>query len=424
MSKKNLWGLMKGALLVISVSLITSGLLGWTDKKPLLKNGVWKAELQRTDGRHIVFNFETKDSAGKKVLYVINGEERLLVDSIAVLNDSVLIHMPFFDSHFRARLDEGGNLEGVWIKRSGDKQQSMPFKARYNQKQRFASAAKPKYTISGRWAVQFTGSNGKTRAAVGEFEQRGGRLTGTFLTTSGDYRYLEGVVAGDSLKLSAFDGSHAFLFTAKVANDSTLLFGRFYSGATGDEQWVARKDEKVSLPDGYDESHMRPGESKLKQFRFRSIDGKEVSLADDTYKNKVVVLQLMGSWCPNCMDETRFLSTYYNSNKDRGVEVVGLAYERTTDYETSKTSLQRFQRRFNVQYPLLVTGVTVSDPFRVEKTLPQLDRIAAFPTTIFIDKKGVVRKIHSGFNGPGTGVHYEQFQKEFNETIETLLSEQ
>lgn len=423
MSRKNLWELVKGGLLITIFSLTTAALLGWSDKKPLLKNGIWKAELQRADGRHIVFNFETKDSAGRKVLYVINGEERLLVDSIAVSKDSVLIHMPFFDSHFRARLDEQGNLQGVWIKKAGDKQQSMPFRARYNQKQRFAAAAKPKHNITGRWAVQFTGSTGKTRNAVGEFQQVGSHLTGTFLTASGDYRYLEGIVTGDSLQLSAFDGSHAFLFTAKVPNDSTLLAGSFYSGATGVEQWTARKDEHVVLPDGYDQSHMRPGESKL-NFRFRSIEGKDVSLADDTYKNKVVVLQIMGSWCPNCMDETRFLSEYYNRNKDRGVEVMGLAYERTTDFEASKASLQRFQKRFNVQYPLLVTGVTVSDPFRVEKTLLQLDRIAAFPTTIFIDKKGVVRKIHSGFNGPGTGEHYEQFQKEFNETIETLLNEQ
>ncbi|HYH15363.1 MAG TPA: TlpA family protein disulfide reductase, partial [Flavisolibacter sp.] len=98
-------------------------------------------------------------------------------------------------------------------------------------------------------------------------------------------------------------------------------------------------------------------------------------------------------------------------------------YERTTDFEKSKASLERFQKRFNVQYPMLVTGVTVTDPLRVEKTLPQLDRIAAFPTTIFIDKQGIVRKIHSGFNGPGTGEHYELFQREFNETINALLKE-
>lgn len=414
---------MKGGMLLTFFSSTLLALLSWSDKQPLLKNGIWKAELHRADGRLIVFNFETKDSAGKKVIYVINGEERLLVDSISVASDSVLIHMPFFDSHFRAKLDAQGNLQGVWIKKAGEKQQTMPFRARHNQKLRFTAKARPKHNITGRWAVQFTGSNGKSRNAVGEFQQKGSRLTGTFLTASGDYRYLEGVVSGDSLQLSAFDGSHAFLFTAKVANDSTLQAGRFFSGATGEEQWMARKDDKVILPDGYDQAHMRPGESKL-AFRFKSLDGREVSLSDEAYKDKVVVVQIMGSWCPNCMDETRFLSDFYSRNKEKGVEVVALAYERTTDFETSKASLQRFQKRFNVQYPILVTGVTVSDPFRLEKTLPQLDRIAAFPTTIFIDKKGIVRKIHSGFNGPGTGEHYQLFQKEFNETIDSLLSEQ
>ena len=423
MSRKNLWELQKGILLLAVFASTMVAVLGWADKKPLLKNGIWKAELQRTDGRLIVFNFETRDSAGKKVLYVINGEERLLVDSILVHTDSVLIHMPFFDSHFRAKLDAQGNLEGVWIKKAGEKLQTMPFKARYDQKMRFAAKARPMHNVTGRWAVQFTGSNGKMRDAVGEFQQEGSRLTGTFLTASGDYRYLEGVVSGDSLQLSAFDGSHAFLFTAKLTNGKTLQAGRFYSGAMGEEQWTARRDDNVALPDGYDQSHMRPGESRL-NFRFKSIDGRDVSLNDEGYKNKVVVLQIMGSWCPNCMDETKFLSEYYYRNKDKGVEVLALAYERTTDFEVSKASLQRFQKRFNVQYPILVTGVTVSDPFRVEKTLPQMDRIAAFPTTIFIDKKGAVRTIHSGFNGPGTGAHYEHFQKEFNETIDKLLNEQ
>lgn len=423
MSRKNLWEGSKGQCILALFLVLTVVSLGsWSEKEPLLRNGIWKAELQRADGQQIVFSFEAKDSAGRKILYVMNGEERLLVDSISVIKDSVLIYMPFFDSHFRTRLDQQGNLEGVWIKRTGEKQQSMPFRALYNQKHRFRVDARPKQNITGRWAVQFTGANGKIRNAIGEFQQKGSRLTGTFLTASGDYRYLEGVVTGDSLQLSAFDGSHAFLFTAKLASDTTIVSGRFYSGATGEEQWTARKDESVALPDGYDQSHMRPGESRL-NFRFKSIDGKEVSLSDDVYKDKVVVLQIMGSWCPNCMDETRFLSDYYNRNKQRGVEVLALAYERTTDFEISKASLQRFQKRFNVQYPVLVTGVTVSDAFRVEKTLPQLDRIAAFPTTIFIDKKGNVRLIHSGFNGPGTGDHYEHFKKEFNQTIETLLSE-
>ncbi|PKP41219.1 MAG: TlpA family protein disulfide reductase, partial [Bacteroidetes bacterium HGW-Bacteroidetes-10] len=46
-----------------------------------------------------------------------------------------------------------------------------------------------------------------------------------------------------------------------------------------------------------------------------------------------------------------------------------------------------------------------------------------FPTTIFIDKKGVVRRIHSGFSGPGTGIHYQNFVKEFTTFVEGLIAE-
>lgn len=397
------------------------GLTNWKTPEPPFKNGFWKSVLIRPDGKEIVFNFLTKDSAGKKLLFVLNAEERLLVDSIVQQGDSVFIQMPFFESGFRARIDRSGNLEGVWIKKTGEKEQLLPFKAKYNQKQRFATPVKPRFNASGKWDVDFT-SNNRVTKAIGEFRQKGSRLTGTFLTATGDYRYLEGVVSGDSLFLSGFDGSHAFLFNAKLDNDSTIRAGNFYSGASGTMSWTGKRDDKVQLPDGYQQTRLREGESKL-NFSFPSLAGNLVSINDPRYKNKVVVVQILGSWCPNCMDETEFLSEYYNRNKQKGVEVIGLAYERSTDFDKSKTALQRFEKRFNVQYPILVTGVTVSDKQRTEKTLPQLTELKAFPTSIFIDKKGVVRKIYSGFSGPGTGQHYLEFQKEFDETINGLLAE-
>jgi hypothetical protein len=47
----------------------------------------------------------------------------------------------------------------------------------------------------------------------------------------------------------------------------------------------------------------------------------------------------------------------------------------------------------------------------------------SFPTTIFIDRSGKVRRIHTGFTGPGTGEHYHQFVKEFNVFMSELLGE-
>lgn len=387
-----------------------------------LRNGVYRGLLARPDGRDVVFNFQVKDSAGAQVLYVANAGERLLVDSIRVQGDSVFIQMPFFDSYFKAAILPNGNLQGVWNKRFADREQTMPFTALFNTKQRFVAAAKPKYNITGRWDVRFGADTATAEKAVGEFVQRGSLLTGTFLTPTGDYRYLEGIVSGDSLLLSGFDGGHAFQFAARIAGNSTISEGRFYNGTATASPWQGRKDPKVELPSGYDETRMREGESRL-NFRFLSTDSQWVSINDDRYRNKVVVVQILGSWCPNCMDETQFLSQYYHKNRDRGFEVIGLAYERTTDFERSKAALERFRKRFGVTYPFLVTGATVSDPQRSEKTLPQLAGIKAFPTTIFIDKKGLVRKIHSGFSGPGTGVHFEQFQNEFNRFVAGLLAE-
>ncbi len=405
---------------IFTIAIITS--LHWFDPAPVLKNGMWRTSIQRQDGQSIVFNFETRDSAGQKILYVLNGSEKLLVDNIKTKGDSVFIEMPFFESSFAARLNKDGNMQGSWIRKGADSLLIIPFTAIYNQQQRFVVTAPPLHKISGRWSVAFTGANDKVINAVGEFQQKGSKLTGTFLLASGDYRYLEGVVTGDSLKLSGFDGGHAFLFTAKVDDDNTISGGNFYSGATSVEKWTARRNPKAALPDGYEATTLRPGENKL-NFKFVSTDDKTVSITDAAYKGKVVIVQILGSWCPNCMDETRFLSEYYKANSKNGVEVIGLAYERTTDIERSKKSINSFINRFNVNYPILITGVTVTDSMRTEKTLPQINKIKAFPTSLFIDKKGVVRKIYTGFTGPGTGAYYDAFKKEFDETVKGLLSE-
>lgn len=414
----------KGQKLILSLLLFASlaGTAMTHPPKAVLKNGIWKGIIQRPDGQQIVFNFEVKSLNGKPVLYVLNAAERLLVDDIRQQGDSLWITMPFFDAHFATAIKSDGRLEGKYIKFSGDRRSEIPFYALPNNKERYPATAKPAYKITGRWAATFGEGKGAT-LAVGEFEQHaGGKVTGTFLTTTGDYRYLEGSILKDTLKLSAFDGSHVYLFVAKLDNDSTITQAVFYSGGAGKENWVARKDASAQLPDGFDAVKLRPGESKL-NFRFRSTEGEDIGINDERFNNKVVIIQIMGSWCPNCMDETKFLVDYYKKNKERGVEILGLAYERTTDFERSRAALAGFQKRLGINYPVLVSPAAVSDPQRTEKTLPQIEPLKAFPTTIFIDKKGNVRKIHTGYDGPATGQHHEAFKKEFEELVNSLLNE-
>ncbi|MHB1922208.1 MAG: peroxiredoxin family protein, partial [Chitinophagaceae bacterium] len=388
---------MKRILLIIGSCLTLSSCTSLHQDPPLnLSAGTWRAFLKRPDGIRIPFNFQVVDTAKDTLVYLINGKERIRVDSIRYYKDSVQIVLPFFDAEFKAILLGDGTIQGDYIHHLGKTNRIIPFLAWPDHPRRFDPKNRPIGNVSGRWAARFADPDGKhSYLAVGEFLQKGDTVTGTFLTSGGDDRYLEGVMDGDSLLLSTFDGSHAYLFTARLKDSTHLTGGQLFSGLSAKENWSATRNDTAHLPDPFSITGVKPGQNHL-SFSFPDLSGKLVSLQDSQFRNKVVVVQIMGSWCPNCMDETAFLSNFYRKYKNRGLEIVGLAYERTTDFNTSRNSVMEFQRRFQVQYPLLITGVTDSDPLNMEKTLPQLTHFFAFPTTLFVDKNGNIQKIETG----------------------------
>lgn len=383
----------------------------------------YTAYLVRKDNNTVVFNIEVTKENNETVFYIINADERIKITAITVTNDSVNFSMPTFESTFKTKRNADGSLQGRWIKGTEGDFQNWAFYAIPNQNFRFAkNQGSAKYNVSGKWDVTLSKSDATSRKALAEFEQDGDRITGSFLTTTGDYRYLEGVITGDSLKMSTFDGAHAYTFYAKIADDDKIVGGVYLAGYNGKETWTAKKDNDVKEPVQEQPTKLKPGESKL-NFTFKDLNGNPVSINDDRFKNKVVVVQLMGSWCPNCLDETKFLSDFYNKYRSRGFEIVSLAYEYTTDWDRSVKSLSKFQKLFNVQYPMLITGVTSTDELKTEKTLPQLTPIRSFPTSIFLDRKGNVKEVHSVFYGPGTKKYFDEYTKIFTTIVEGLLKE-
>jgi len=387
---------------------------------PDLSPGIWRATLKSERGVEIPFNFELSGREDAALIYLINGKERVKIDDITVSKDSVFIRMPVYESEIRAARTSNG-LNGKWIKRLADKSVMMDFSARPGVSWRFFSSGKtPGHQVTGRWSTIFVDSEKKdTTVAVGEFEQNESRLTGTFLTSTGDYRFLEGAISDDKIYLSAFDGASAYLFTGTLNNDSTITNGLFFSGASYSESWTAKKDEKAMLPDAYSLTTLKKGRNHI-DFNFPDLKGNYISLSDGRFNKKVVIVQFLGSWCPNCMDETAYMVSFYNRFKRKDVEVVGLAYERTADKERSKKNLESLKKRFNITYPILLTGYTNKE---VLKSMPALNEFKAFPTTILIDKKGIVRKIHTGFAGPGTGKHYTDFINDFEKEVLRLTKE-
>lgn len=407
---------------IASVFLLLLAISSCKSSDQNMKPGIWRATLKTSSAAEIPFNFEVIDSAGSKNITIKNGEERFKVDEITFTSDSVFIKMPLFDSEIKAK-NNGNVLTGQWIKHLADKDVVMDFDARAGDDWRFFKANENSNSdITGRWSVIFTSmDSADTTIAVGEFKQENGRLSGTFLTSTGDYRFLEGTVSDNKLYLSSFDGGYGYLFTGNVLNDSTIADGKFYSNFSDIENWNAGKDENAILPDAYSLTALKKGLNKI-DFTFPALDRRKVSFSDEKYKNKVVLVQFLGSWCPNCMDETAYLVPFYKKYKNKGVEIIGLAYERTKDFERSKVNVGRLRDRLNVPYEMLITGFT-KDKAEVLASLPMLNNFEAFPTLIITDRKGVVRKIHTGFNGPGTGKHYSEFVQEFEKTIDDLLAE-
>lgn len=383
-----------------------------------IPSGPWRAVLI-IPGGELPFTFIVREEGGKILADILNAEEKLTADHIRRDGDSVFMRMPFFDSEIRAKIS-GKTMEGNWFNYVRTQKNIIPFKAEHGVVQRFTGSEKPSTDFSGRWEVDFSPGSPDSSKAVGVFMQKEGRVTGTFLTTTGDYRYLEGIAEGNKMRLSCFDGSHAFLFSATLQPDGTLK-GDFWSGLHWHESWQGKRNEKFELPDPDKLTWLKEGFNSV-SFSFPDTDSNMVSLSDEHFRNKVTVVQIMGSWCPNCMDETAFLSDFYKRYKARGFEVVGLSYERTPDFQRAASNINRLKQRLGVEYKVLVAGKS-SDTKLVAQSLPMLNHVMSFPTTIIIDKKGVVRKIHTGFNGPATGKYYEKFKDDFENFINRLLEE-
>lgn len=405
---------MKVRVYLLSFLLLTS--FGCAEKhaeKTLVGNWLFKFNLVEAT---LPFNAQIIENEGKLQFYAVNGNERIRADVFDVKGDSLFVQLPIFNTALIGKLTDE-SIEGIYFDYSRKEDYQITFSATKSFKSRFIALQPASVNVSGKWKVEFSPGSDNAYMAIGEFQQEGSKATGTFLTTTGDYRYLDGNVSGDSLFLSCFDGSHAFLFKAKVFGDS--INGAFWSGTHWQENWIGVRDDNYELPDADELTFLKPGCEQL-EFSFPNMDGVTVSLSDDRFQEKVVIVQLMGSWCPNCMDETAYLVQLHEKFHQQGLEIISLAFEKS-DKETNIRSLKRLKSHFNIPYEILLAGKASKK--EAANKLPMLNHVLSFPTSIFIDREGKVRRIHTGFSGPGTGQYYQEFVEETDRFVTQLLIE-
>lgn len=404
---------------ILLLTFITSFGFAQNNEIPRLKKGRWVAGLQLNDKDILPFEMEIEATENGYQFYVVNGDEMIKMQTPQVTNDSVHIRFPYFNSELVFITDGKKSIHGYW-QNFNKTNYTIPFEAeRSKKKARFAETKKKPESlvqVNGKWEVTFSADSESAYPAVGIFNQKEDVINGTFLTETGDYRYLAGNVTDDSLYLSCFDGSHAFLFKAR--KNGSALEGTFFSGSHWSTNWMAKPNASFELKSPEDLTFI-DGDSTV-QFQLSNLDGKSTIFPNSYTDGKVVIIQIMGTWCPNCLDETIYYKMLNERYKEQGLEIISVCYEMGETFEEHKANIERLKDKLDLDFTFLVGGN--ANKSLASNHFPMLNEVISFPTSIFIGRDGNVKRVHTGFNGPGTGDIYQDYMKETNALIEFLLA--
>ena len=367
------------------------------------------------------FNFTVTNTPDSMYLTFRNGDEEIIVNDITVgldratAKDTVIIDFKGYDTYFRGILEEN-IMEGNWHINYKDNY-TIPFIAFHGQDHRFITHNPKSEDFSGRWDVTFDYDKPEDAyKAVGVFEQNGNGLTGTFQTETGDYRFLEGNAIGDKMKLSVFDGSHAFYFEAKQLEEGKLT-GVFRSGKHYTSNWIATRNPDIKLGNPYDLTTANTDRIDWDQMQFKNAQGQMSSIVD-TDAETVKLVNIMGTWCPNCSDEVNYFKDLVK--KYPQLEIASICYERYKSEEKNLEAINRYQQAKDITWPMYIGGYASKS--ESSEDFPFLSKILSYPTLIVLDKSNNIRKIHTGFNGPAT-MEYETYIKEMDALINQLINE-
>ncbi len=314
------------------------------------KEELWRLNV-KSSGGDIPVHISIKGQGDHVEAYALNADEKFQFDRVYLRKDTLHLFFDLYDMEL-VLVPKNNKIEGYLSKRGSDMlYRQAQLTGVKDDKDRFKNTKKltPK-PLANTYQVTFKNpTTGKESPAIGVFENKNGSVKGTFLTNTGDYRYLQGNVVGDSLYLSAL-GLNVYLYKAKIKGDS-LVGGEQYTPFGKSSEFEGVKNEKSTLADPSKLTYLKEGHEKF-DFTFKDINDSEVSLSD--YKGNVTVVQILGTWCPNCLDETKFLMDYKKDNS--ALKIIGLAFERSTEPNYAYPKIGRFIERFKVDYPILLAG--------------------------------------------------------------------
>lgn len=347
---------------------------------------------------------------------VLNGPETVPTFLLQEAGDSSLLRISAYPSYLRFRVNDANAITGRWID-SSRTDYSVPFTAQY---QGLGHTHYPTLNENpDQYKVTFEPGTPDAYLAQGLFTPENGPCTGTFLTETGDYRYLQGSRTDQHLVLSCFDGAHLFFFEADVEGDS-LANGVFLSGNHYQSTWEGVRNPSFALTDPDSLTYLTGTEAS---FAFQALDasGDITAFGADHFAGKLTIVQIFGSWCPNCLDESTYYKDVYDRYHSRGLDILPVAFERGNDFQKNVEQLQRQFDQLGITYPFYIGGTASKS--EASRVFSQLNQVISFPTSVFVGPDGRVLKIHTGFYGPGTGNAYTQYVQNTEAFIEAQLNQ-
>lgn len=385
--------------------------------------GKWQGKIKNRSGEEVVFTLEIRREGDKLIGAFVNGEDQTVSTSGLQEGNKLKFQYDFYDAELNAEIDDDhlhGTFERQWQKQNLKRE----LHASRIQSTASASTANSGSDISGQWVMK-VGDVPKQSLWRAAFSQQGSEVTGTIIPVSGDWGEMTGSFEKGELRLNRFDGINCRVFRAKLTQQGTLEgvvdFGLFdpIRRVIAERITDDNKEIVANLPDPFNHTRMKNPVEPFR-FSFPDLEGKGVSSTDERFKNKVVAVSITGSWCPNCHEESPFLQQMYDRYRDQGFEAVALAFEYTGEYARDLEQVKIFAKRHNLKYPVLLAGSTEEGD--IQKKLPQLENFGAYPTTIFIGRDGLVKRIHAGFDGKATGERHEKLKAEIETLIKELLA--
>lgn len=243
-----------------------------------------------------------------------------------------------------------------------------------------------------------------------------GAVQGSVATATGDFRYLHGTLSNKgALTLQTFDGAHLFLFTATLNENGELSQGDFFSGTHYHTTFTGAPLAPThgSLSDG----NQALWTGRKVRYSGVGLDGLPTSWNSERISHPHLI-SVMGTWCPNCMDEHRLILELMAQFP--ALEVHTLAFERglgqpggegraleRLNHYAQEMGIHQWSDRWRIVLAGPASKTAATD------RLPFLHKVISFPTTIVVAPGQTSPWIHTGFNGPATGFAYASEKARF-----------